>query len=338
MDVILPCAGLSTRFPNLRPKYLLTDYSGQLMIENAVKNYLGKDRVTIAILKEHDVMFNASKKLRDAFGFNVNIIMLDKRTSGPADTVYQAISRSNINLQSQILIKDCDGFYDADETEGNVIYVSKLSNNPDIRNAPAKSYTITNEQNIVAGVVEKQIVSNSFCVGGYQFAKAADYLNAFETLKGMVQSEVFVSNVIDYMICEGSVFFQSEVRNFIDVGTADDWFRYNNKPTYFCDIDGTIFVNGEYSSSPEILYNNVDALLKEMSRGCKIVFCTARPQKYESITRKALDKIGFIGCPLIMEVNHSSRVLINDYAASNPYPSAVAINLPRNSDTLGDMI
>jgi hypothetical protein len=216
MEVILPCAGLSTRFPNLRPKYLLTDYSGQLMIENAVKNYLGKHRITIAILKEHDVMFNASKKLRDTFGFNINIIMLDQRTSGPADTVFQAIIRSNVNLQSQILIKDCDGFYDAEETEGNVIYVSKLSNNPDIRNAPAKSYTITNEQNIVAGVVEKQIVSNSFCVGGYQFAKAADYMNAFETLKGMVQSEVFVSNVIDYMICEGSVFLQSEVQNFID--------------------------------------------------------------------------------------------------------------------------
>ena len=338
MEVILPCAGLSTRFPNLRPKYLLTDYSGQLMIENAVKNYLGKHRITIAILKEHDVMFNASKKLKDTFGSNINVVVLDQRTSGPADTVFQSIIHSKVNLQAQILIKDCDGFYDADETEGNVIYVSKLSKNPDIRNAPAKSYTITNEQNIVAGVVEKQIVSNSFCVGGYQFAKAADYMNAFETLKGMVQSEVFVSNVIDYMICEGSVFLQSEVQNFVDVGTADDWFKYNKKPTYFCDIDGTIFVNGEYSSSPEVLHNNVDALLKEMSRGCKIVFCTARPQKYESITRKALDKIGFIGCPLIMEVNHSSRVLINDYAASNPYPSAVAINLPRNSDTLGDMI
>ena len=75
-----------------------------------------------------------------------------------------------------------------------------------------------------------------------------------------------------------------------------------------------------------------------MTRGCKIVFCTARPQKYESITRKALDKLGFIGYQLIMEVNHSRRVLINDYAPSNPYPSAVAINLPRDSDTLGDMI
>ena len=39
MEIILPCAGLSSRFPNLRPKYLLTDYSGKMMIEGAIKNH-----------------------------------------------------------------------------------------------------------------------------------------------------------------------------------------------------------------------------------------------------------------------------------------------------------
>ena len=50
----MPCAGLSTRFPNMRPKYLLSDYNNRLMIENAAKNFIGKYNVTIAILKEHD--------------------------------------------------------------------------------------------------------------------------------------------------------------------------------------------------------------------------------------------------------------------------------------------
>jgi hypothetical protein len=39
-----------------------------------------------------------------------------------------------------------------------------------------------------------------------------------------------------------------------------------------------------------------------------------------------------------MEANHSRRVVINDYANSNPYPSAVAINLKRDTDSLGEMI
>ena len=193
----MPCAGLSTRFPNLRPKYLLTDYNGKLMIENAAKNFIDKYRVTVVILEEHDKKFNARQKLNDAFGYKIDIIILDKPTTGPADTVYQAIKRGRINTNSPILIKDCDGFYDADIVDGNAIYVSKLSKNPDIRNAPAKSYTITNEQNIITTVVEKQIVSNSFCVGGYQFASAKDYIEAFETLK-----DTEIKSILEYIKAE----------------------------------------------------------------------------------------------------------------------------------------
>ena len=177
----MPCAGLSTRFPNLRPKYLLTDYSGKLMIENAAKHFIGKHNITIAILKQHNEKFNAENKLREAFGDKVNIVVLDEPTSGPADTVYQTIMKAKyfFTSVSPMLIKDCDGFYDTDLIDGNAIYVSKLSKNPDIRNAPAKSYTITNEQGIITSVVEKQIVSDSFCVGGYQFASIGDFFNTF---------------------------------------------------------------------------------------------------------------------------------------------------------------
>jgi hypothetical protein len=338
MEVIMPCAGLSTRFPNLRPKYLLTDYAGRLMIENAAKNYIDKHRITVVILAEHERKFGARQKLIDAFGHKVDIVILDEPTSGPADTVYQALQKGRINKADEILIKDCDGFFDVEPVFGNAIYVSLLSDNPDIRNAPAKSYTITNEQNIITTVVEKQIVSNSFCVGGYQFRSGNDYIQAFEALKGKMKSEIFVSNIIDYMISNGQIFSECRVDNFIDVGTADDWFKYNNKPTYFCDIDGTIIVNGDYNSEPDPLFDNIAKLRKELDRGCQVVFCTARPKKYEEVTRKMLDKLGFTDCQLIMGVNHSRRVLINDFAPSNPYPSAVAINLVRDADNLGDMI
>ena len=337
----MPCAGLSTRFPNMRPKYLLSDYNNRLMIENAAKNFIGKYNITIAILKQHNEMFNAENKLRDAFGDKVNIVVLDEPTSGPADTVYQAIMKAKyfFTSVSPMLIKDCDGFYDTDLVDGNAIYVSKLSKNPDIRNAPAKSYTITNEQGIITSVVEKQIVSNSFCVGGYQFASIGEYVDTFEKLKDNATSEIFVSNIIDYMISNGKVFNEKEVENFIDVGTADDWFKFNNKPTYFCDIDGTIVKTKDFHDDPyEPIQKNVDALLKEQARGCKLVFVTARKKRYEEYTNKILTEMGFVNYVLVMETNHSRRVLINDYANSNPFPSAVALNLKRDSDDLGDMI
>lgn len=339
MEIIIPCAGLSSRFPNLRPKYLLTDYSGKMMIEGAAKNFVGKYPVTITILEEHDRLYNSSFLLKEVFGDTVKIVVLPEPTTGPADTIYQTIKLAGIDPASPILIKDSDGFYDSSIVEGNVIYVCNLNKNPEIRNVHAKSYTITNEQGIINSVVEKQIVSNNFCAGGYQFESAARYLEIFDKIRSTINSEVFVSNIIDYMISEGDIFVEEEVYNFYDLGTAPDWFNYNNRPSYFIDIDGTIVKNKHPSSLEwEPLEDNVKLLLEEQARDCKLIFTTARPKKYEAITRTMLDLFGFENYELIMEMNHSRRVLINDYAKSNPYPSAVAINLPRDSDTLRDVL
>ena len=335
----MPCAGLSTRFPNMRPKYLLRDYAGKLMIENAVKNFIDDYRVTITILKTHDELFDAVNLLRRAFGHKVNICILDTPTKGPADTVYQTLCNLVMPASSPILIKDCDGFYDAEVFGGNRIYYSRLSTNPDIRNAGAKSYIRANNQGTVTSIVEKSIVSDMFCVGGYQFAEASSFMDAYEFLSETTR-EIFVSDIIDVMINQHhEVFTTTEVSNFVDVGTAEEWFKYNDKPTYFCDIDGTIVKSKMlYNDEYEPLEKNVEALLKELARGCKIIFCTARPKEYETITRAMLDDLGFVGCDLVMDVHHSRRVLINDYARTNPYPSATAVNIRRDENTIGDMI
>jgi len=337
MEIIMPCAGLSTRFPDMRPKYLLTDYSGEMMIMKAAKNFIGKHKITVIILKQHDEKYNARQKVSEAFDGKIRIIILDEETSGPAHTAYLGIKKADIDPDASILIKDCDGFYETDVVEGNAIYVSKLSDNPNIRNAPAKSYTLSNEQRIINTVIEKQIVSNHFCAGGYQFARAGDYCEAYENLS--FGGEIFVSNIIDKMISDGKIFVEADVRNFIDVGTAQDWFEYNDKPTYFCDIDGTIIKTvQDYHDDYTPLQTNVDALKKEMNRGCKIIFCTARSNDFHFITRKMLSDLGFKDCELIMGVHHSKRVLINDFANTNRFPTADAINIPRDSDTLKDYL
>jgi hypothetical protein len=39
-----------------------------------------------------------------------------------------------------------------------------------------------------------------------------------------------------------------------------------------------------------------------------------------------------------MNCNHGRRFLVNDHAPSNPYPSAVAISIERNSAKLPDYL
>jgi hypothetical protein len=337
MEVIIPCAGLSSRFPGLRPKYLLTDYSGKMMIERAAAPYIDRYPVTIAILAQHDRIFNSQEKLREVFGDRVNIVVLDEPTSGPAETVYKTISMSGMDPASSILIKDSDSFYSSTIAQGNAIYVCNLHKNQQFKNVHAKSYTITNDQGIIVGVVEKKIVSDNFCAGGYQFESAAAYVKAFEEIQQSDQ-ELFVSHIIDHMIAREGVFVEQQVTDMIDVGTATEWFEFNDKPTYFSDIDGTIVKNQHPDLPFDPLPDNIDLLLTEQARGCKLVFCTARPRRFEQRTRLMLDSFGFKDYDLVMAVNHSRRVLINDFATSVPFPSAEAVNLPRNSNTLKQYI
>ena len=51
-----------------------------------------------------------------------------------------------------------------------------------------------------------------------------------------------------------------------------------------------------------------------------------------------LKKIGFSNFKILLGLNHSQRILINDYYLTNPNPSAVAINISRDSENLDQLI
>ena len=118
MHVIVPAAGLSSRFPDMKPKYLLYDYSHKLMIQRAIEPYLEKGcQVTIGILKEHNEEYHAHEFIRHELGSRVNVVVLPEVTKGPADTVYQIIKNSLYVMEDEeILIKDCDSFFDHQHT------------------------------------------------------------------------------------------------------------------------------------------------------------------------------------------------------------------------------
>ena len=345
MEIIIPAAGQSTRFPNMRPKYLLMSYHGKLMIELAIGQHLGQHKIYVGVLKEHADCYHVRETFAELFGDKVNLVILPEKTQGPADTVAQIIKIAGIDNDTSILIKDCDSFYNSNiNLSGNTILVDSLVNNPDIRMAASKSYLGVNDQGIVNNIIEKKIISEWFCVGGYKFDSVQNYLTIADQLLSASHTEVYISAVIDKMLNSGQVFTTTSVTDWVDVGTKDDWYRYNSRPSIFCDIDGTIIVNqGQYGDNnfdqdAVPLTNNIAALHKAQLAGCQIIFTTARPSAVQTQTRKMLDQLGFGNCQLIMDMHHSQRIVINDYAPTNPYPSALAINLPRNSDTLSDQL
>jgi hypothetical protein len=288
-------------------------------------------------LKEHNDKYNASEFIKHEFGDSVNIIILDQPTRGPADTVYQIIDKVGL-FNSEILIKDCDSFFDHDISEGNYVCVSKISQHEVLKKLSSKSFTISNNNGIITDIIEKEVVSDTFCVGGYKFSSALLYKQMFNELSS--QREIFVSDVIGRCINNLNIFTEKIVYNYIDVGTAQDWFDYNDKPVIFCDIDGTIIQaqsrvgDKSYDKTPVPLQKNINRLLELQYKGAQFVFTTSRENQYKGITRDMLYSLGFISFDLITGLQNSRRILINDFNNSNPYPRAESINLFRDSDDL----
>ena len=338
MEIIVPAAGLSTRFPNMKPKYLLYDYKGELMIHNAIKPFMDEHQVHIGILKEHDEKYRASKFIRYELGDKVKVVIIPKVTKGPAETVYQILQSAKISDDSPFLVKDCDSFFDHEILDGNYVCVSKISQHEILKKLASKSFTISNNQGIITDIVEKEVVSDTFCVGGYKFSSALLYKKAFERLTST--GEVFVSDVIGMLIGDLQIFKEVQVTNYTDVGTAQDWFEYNDKPVIFCDIDGTIIKcqsrvgENKFGTKPIVLQKNVNRLLELQNTGAQIIFTTSREPIYMEETRIMLNDLGFQDCRLIMGLLNSRRILINDFNNANPYPRSEAINIYRDEDEL----
>lgn len=334
--LIVPCAGKSSRYPGLRPKYLLTYPDGKLMIEKAIGNLISFfDKVIITILKEHDEKYEASLILTQLFGDSIEIHILPEQTKSQSETVYKTIIDKTIT--GEIVIKDSDNLVEYSPVyTGNFIVGADL-NKFSVSNIQNKSYII-NQDSIIKTIEEKQVISSIICVGVYGFDSATDFCETYELLNKNNNSELYVSLIIKQQLLNKE-FKLILCDNYEDWGTLVEWEKIQKtKSTYFIDIDGVILRNyGKYgsknwSNTTEPLIENILRLKQLQEAGAQIFFISARPESY----RKDLDllfksfNLSYAG--LILDCNHAPRIIVNDFAQSNPYPSCNAISLPRNGN------
>lgn len=349
MHLILPVAGKSTRFPNVRPKFLLTHPEGTLMITESIRgiNLKKFKKIIIVSLKEYETKYNFSKELLKEFKreypkIRTKLLLLNSPTDSQPETVACAIR--NYKIKGGIFIKDSDNYFQFDsEYKNNVIAVADLHKLGKV-NASNKSYVNIGVQNTVTNIAEKKIIGNLFCCGGYYFADAQYFLTKFTELRKNIHN-LYISHIIYKMILEKQIFFSEEASDYIDWGTLEDWMEYKRQfATIFIDIDGVLMVNGGQHCTPKwgeggSLQENIDAINRLYDTGkVYIILTTSRPVVNYSLTQKQLKKYKLNYHKIIYDLPHAQRILINDHAKSNPYPSAIAINLERNSNKLEDML
>lgn len=345
--IILPIAGRSSRFKGTRPKWMLTAPDGRLMLEMALTPIPDwrQRRVVIGALKEHLHDLGGEGAIRRALGDAPEIVQFEQVTKGPAMTVAEIIKTAKIS--GPIFVKDCDSWFTVEPIVfGNIICIVDLRLEPKMRNIPGKSFVQLNENLIVTGIYEKLVCSNQVSVGGYGFESTETFLDGYESIvRSRLEGEIFVSHVILEGIRRGEVFRGASVVNYKDVGTIEAWHEFReNSAVYIVDLDGVILYNaGAYlpplwSDSDKPLIENVEAIRNLISAGAQIVFMTARPELYREKTESTLRALGLKWHSIIFGMNHARRYLINDYASSNPYPAAVAVNVRRDNSDLVEML
>ena len=218
MNIIVPACGLSTRFPNRPLKWLLTDPTGNLMIQRALGGIKGKYRKMYLIVNSvicADYSLDTLTRIMSCYA-NVEIIVLDHQTGSQAETVYKALSMMLDIADEPIYIKDTDNYFEVELREGN--YVSTYSLNDAETSHRGKSY-VTATDGYIDKIVEKKVISDTFCCGGYGFEKASDYVEYYDF------SMEYISDVIRDMISDRPYFETQPTKEYIDWGDLDSWER-----------------------------------------------------------------------------------------------------------------
>jgi len=347
LNLMIPACGQSTRFPNLRPKWLLTHPSGNSMLQESIAglDLTDVDRIIAVVLKQHVDKYQFIEGITHSINDDrFEFVVLDEPTDNQPETIAKAIKKAGV--EGTICCKDSDNFFKADIS--SYVEPTNFVGAIDLRsvghvNAGNKSYVITDNKNNIVNIAEKDVISNLFCCGLYGFESAHKYLEYYDLIKD--RKNIYVSHVIHSMLLGGENFKLKRACDFSDWGTLDDWNKFRGRyKTLFVDIDGVIVGSscsymypflGETNGLPE----NINVLNRLYDTGrTTIILTTSRPEKYKQVTEEQLQKEGLKYHKLVMGLPHAKRVIVNDFATSNPYPSCEAINLPRNADHLKEFV
>ncbi len=348
MNLIVPIAGSSSRFPDMKPKWMLTHPRGRMMVIEAISGLRLSDfdRIVFIGLREHEDIYQFSYSLKLQFqevgiADKAEIILLDNRTKNQPETVFRGIQAAKV--RGPLFIKDSDNQFSLDAPNpGNFIAYLDLHTLEKV-NARNKSYIQLNEDGLVSNIAEKKILSPYFCVGGYGFESVDIFSSIYEKLS--VNDDLYISHMIFQILLDGGNFKGVEVHSYADWGTIKEWDDYKSQyTTLFVDLDGTLVLNsGQYTNpgwgETDGIHKNIAAINALHATGkVEVIITTSRKESFRNVTVEQLDKLGIKYDQIIFELVHGKRIVINDYAKTNPYKSCDAVNLKRNSDDLSEML
>ncbi|MXO60721.1 hypothetical protein GRI89_14355 [Altererythrobacter salegens] len=347
MKVIVPCAGKSSRFPDMPPKWMLPDHDGLPMVRKAIEglNVPAEDLI-FTILREHEAEFGAIAGLHRAFGPNIKCIVLEMPTRSQSETVAETLKQAEI--QEPFLVKDSDNYFSLDWIEDDLNYVSVASlNDFDHINARNKSYVQVDQEGLIRNIREKNVISDLFSVGGYYFVDPDEFLSCFEELSSVGNeaiSEIYLSEIIGSMILRGHAFKTKKALNYRDWGTINEWREeLERRRLYLVAVDGFVFERGSSFFSPlfhEVKSNPqaIEVIKKMNSLGQSIIYLSVRPGELEDMTKQQIRELGLPDAPIVFNCGVAPWALLTSPHATLPFITSRSAELDPNDFNLLDKL
>lgn len=343
MKVLVPCAGRSSRYPNMPPKWLLPDQDGVPMVVRAVEKLnVDPADLVFTFLAEHEDMFGVRAGLAKVFGSEVATVVLEAPTRSQSETV--AVTLKRLAIDEAFLVKDSDNVFALDGIASPTSYVTTASlNDFDQINPRNKSYVTVDQEEFITSIREKQVISEHFSVGGYFFRSAASFLDAFDELSSapsVSATELYISEIISFLLLNGELFKMRRARGYMDWGTVHEWRRkLESRRVFILSVDGFLFQRGSRYFGPAFSAATanpiaIDAARQLTAAGHKLIYLSVRPSELEAETRQAIVAAGLPDAPLLMETDATQWNLVTSPDPSLPLGTSRALEVAPDDEHL----
>lgn len=247
MKIVIPMAGKGSRFVDAsdsnpeykKPKPLIT-IKGKPMIVWAI-NSLSKfnvlpENLIFICRQDHENEYKISNSLKELFGQNIKIILIDQITRGAAETVLKA--NEYINTDEDIIVSDSDHYFDGS-------YLYERVQNKDIQTQgvipvfrppdkePKWSFSLVEEDDVITAVGEKDkelADKGAYAnIGGYYFTHGNVFVKEVEQaikendLTGDEgKKEFYIAPIYDRLIKKGMKIVAAITPKVWGLGTPKD--------------------------------------------------------------------------------------------------------------------
>lgn len=238
MNILIPMAGRGSRFlkeKDKNPEYAnpkpTININGHPMVRWALSSLplTKEDKLIFLILKEHIENFQIDSTLKQIFGEEVILIIVDKLTEGAACTAL--LAKNYINNAEPLLITDSDHYLDG----GKIFDLIESSKDIDgiipvfYANNSKWSFSKTDGEGFVVEVAEKIQISRNANIGAYYFSKGRDFVWAAEEMieeQDKTNGEFFIAPVYNYLIRRGKLIKLARPRFVHGLGTPKDLDKF----------------------------------------------------------------------------------------------------------------